>query len=135
MEWMEEYTAVCREWARAQRLTEICQRQWLAERRALESELLRLRGALLVLRTAWLWGLKPQGSCWPRQHQHHATSTAPTSDNTDRLSAAAIAQRALCQAGCQGHGHTWLGDDGLCRLLGTPCDGVTANAALTTARP
>jgi hypothetical protein len=132
MEWMDEYAVLCRQWARAQRHTEACQRQWQADKRGLESELVRLRGALLALRTAWLWGIKPQPRLWPRPSPSSLTS--PVAD-TDPLIETDFAQETLCRVGCQGHGHPWLDEQGQCRLQGRACTSAITAPSVTTADP
>lgn len=122
--------AVCRQWARAQRHTENCQREWLADRVVLESELVRLRGALLVLHTAWLWGLPPQSHLWPKPSRPSTPSTSPESATP---TSAATTLQTLCRVGCQGHGHPWLDEQGQCRLQGRACASVTAAPTVTTA--
>lgn len=66
-----------------------------------EAEIVRLRGELLVARTAALWGL-----AWGEAQ-------------AQRLD---LAHQVICQTGCVGHAHYWLGDDGNCQRTGDPCD-------------
>ncbi len=93
---------------------------------ALESEILRLRGQLVVARTGLLWGL-PRGR---RLAGTLALRPAPTA----RPSAAAAApapvsdpalheaNAVICQTGCVGHAHPWLEVDGQCRRTGQACE-------------
>ncbi len=66
---------------------------------ALTSEVVRLRGQLVLTHTLRLWGLQTQ----------------PTED----LEAA---RKVICQTGCAGHAHPWLSEDGQCRWSGRVCD-------------
>lgn len=77
----------------------------------LENENLRLRAALVVQRTAWLWGLGP-----PARSDGPAGVTSSDSPSS--------AHRVLCQVGCEGHAHAWLTDDGQCRRTGGVCDAM-----------
>lgn len=82
----------------------------------LETENLRLRAALVVQRTAWLWGLWP-----PAGHESRARTT--------RLEPPSSAHRVLCRVGCEGHAHAWLTDEGQCRRTGAACDTVVSREA------
>lgn len=75
----------------------------------LENENLRLRAALVVQRTAWLWGLGPPSA--------NAGIAGATSSDLP-----SSAHRVLCQVGCEGHAHAWLTDEGQCRRTGAACD-------------
>lgn len=79
----------------------------------LETENLRLRAALLVQRTAWLWGLGPPVGRPGRGNQEQAESLLST-------------HHVLCRVGCEGHAHAWLDDDGQCRRTGRACDTIVA---------
>ena len=85
----------------------------------LEDENLRLRAALVVQRTAWLWGLGPPSA---NAGTAGATSSAPPSS----------AHRLLCQVGCEGHAHAWLTDEGQCRRTGGACDAMAVRETSPT---
>jgi hypothetical protein len=95
-----EHGVLLRQLARLQReLSPVLQR--------LQQENLRLRAAVLVQRTAWLWGLKP-----------------PIRTAVPRGSGAGGEQGSqdwLCQVGCSGHAHAWLQPDGRCKRHGRLC--------------
>lgn len=99
-----EHGVLLRQLARLQReLTPALQR--------LQQENLRLRAALLVQRTAWLWGLAPPAAraMAARRPGGEATAEDPG------------AAHWLCRVGCAGHAHAWLQADGHCRRDGEPC--------------
>lgn len=112
---IDEYAVLCRQWGRAQRHADDSLRLWRQRCAALESEAMRLRGRLLALRTALLWGL-------PVPWMLTACTTAPArrrdADDPEPLDEA---ERLLCQVGCQGHAHPALGDEGTCRWRGGVC--------------
>ncbi len=81
----------------------------------LEADNLRLRAALLVNRTAWLWGLGPPAT--PAGRTGATLATPPAS-----------ALRVLCQVGCAGHAHAWLDEGGQCRRTGSACEALAAPA-------
>lgn len=85
----------------------------------LERENLRLRAALLVQRTAWLWGLAPPKAASVPQHDRAPTASASTS-----LARASVSQ-VLCQVACEGHAHHWLAEAGQCRRSGEACERLT----------
>ena len=82
----------------------------------LETENLSLRAALLVQRTAWLWGLGPPAVPAPAAGEKVADPQAS-------------AHRLLCRVGCEGHAHAWLTEEGQCRRTGAACDTVGPRAA------
>ena len=86
---------------------------------ALTSEVVRLRGQLVVARTTLLWGMNtPLASIPHRSRASHAVHAQP--GQAANLEAA---RKAICQTGCAGHAHPWLSDDGQCRWSGRVCDG------------
>jgi hypothetical protein len=107
--WVRDYLAVCRAWGRAQRHCEQAQREWAADRAALQAEIVRLRGQLLVLQTGLLWGMRSPGLLL-----HTRRQTAASSKVRD-------AREAWCQTACHGNAHPWLAEDGHCRLHGGDC--------------
>lgn len=81
----------------------------------LETENLRLRAALVVQRTAWLWGLVPSRTADVPQSKGPRTEDAGTSQAPVSVS------QVLCRVACEGHAHYWLGEDGRCQRSGEPC--------------
>lgn len=81
----------------------------------LERENLRLRAALLLTRTAWLWGLAPPPAAAPStlraRHPLRAQRGGPVT-----------VQQLLCQVACTGHAHYWLGEGGQCNRSGEACE-------------
>lgn len=77
----------------------------------LETENMCLRAALVVQRTAWLWGLGLAAG--PPWRGDQAQTGLPLS-----------AHHVLCRVGCEGHAHAWLDDDGQCRRTGAACDAI-----------
>ncbi|TSE35245.1 hypothetical protein [Tepidimonas charontis] len=109
-----DYTVICRQWARAQRHAERAQREWHQAVQRLEREVMQLRGQLLALRTAQLWGIHAPALLLPRPRR------------TNQLPLSASARTALCHIGCHGHGHPWLDTSGHCRLHGGNCTSAAA---------
>lgn len=89
------------------------------ELQRLHGENLRLRAALLVTRTAWLWGLAPSNTASAPPHDRSPAVRADTS-----LADASVSQ-VLCQVACEGHAHYWLGEDGRCQRSGEACERLT----------
>ncbi|MFN4003804.1 MAG: hypothetical protein ACK4J1_03720 [Hylemonella sp.] len=111
-----EHGVLLRQLARLQReLTPVLQR--------LQQENLRLRAALLVQRTAWLWGLRLPPSAPGRRR------SAGGSD------AGAAGADWLCQVGCVGHAHPWLQPDGRCQRSGQPCTRLGLESEEAMVRP
>lgn len=113
---IDEYAVVCRQWARAQRHAENGLRHWQLRCVALEAEVVRLRGRLLALRTALLWGL-------PLPLALTASTSAPPHGRSEvaGTESPGDAEGLLCRVGCQGHAHGALDGDGACRWHGTAC--------------
>lgn len=102
--------------------------------RVLQAEVVRLRGRLLQARTALLWGLARGDLRDPSQAVFRPGIPAR------RLSlvsdALPEARAVICQTGCAGHAHAWLGADGVCRRTGSSCDaGATAEASAMPVTP
>jgi len=86
-----------------------------AEVARLERENLRLRAALLLTRTAWLWGLAPPpAAATTTLRARHSLSAQRGGPGT--------VQQLLCQVACTGHAHYWLGEGGQCSRSGEACD-------------
>lgn len=112
---IDEYAVLCRQWARAQHHAECGLRLWRQRCAVLESEAMRLRGRLLALRTALLWGVPVPWALTTCMTDAARRRDADPSEPLDD------AGRLLCQVGCQGHAHRALGDDGSCRWRGVVC--------------
>jgi len=95
-----EHAVLCRHLGGVQDRVSTLMREKDMALNALASEVVRLRGQLVVTHTLRLWGLQTQ----------------PTED----LEAA---RKVICQTGCAGHAHPWLSEDGQCRWSGRVCDG------------
>jgi len=109
-----------------------------ARLQVLSGEVLRLRGQLLVARTAVLWGLALRTEA--------AASRQPTArcKNVNGLGASqledpersAAARQLVCQTGCVGHAHHWLTAGGTCQLSGQACERQALEKSLgSTALP
>ena len=97
---VQEHAVLCRHLGGVQdRVSKLMQEKDMALK-ALASEVVQLRGQLVVAHTSRLWGMQAQ----------------PTQD----LEAA---RKVICQTGCAGHAHPWLSDEGQCRWSGRVCDG------------
>jgi hypothetical protein len=84
----------------------------------LERENLRLRAALLVQHTAWLWGLAAPSTpaAGPPRRAPACEANAPPTFG-----------QVLCQVACEGHAHRWLAGDGQqCKVSGQACERVHA---------
>lgn len=89
---------------------------------ALEGEILRLRGQLVVARTGLLWGL-PRGRRLARTLAlRPATAMRPPATVAAPAPALREANAVICQTGCVGHAHPWLEVDGQCRRTGQACE-------------
>lgn len=97
----------------------------------LQAEVLRLRGRLLVASTRVYWGL---GARLDAPFYLPSGSVVPGVDATARKPVATAAA-VLCQTGCVGHAHHWLGEDGQCRLNGEPCVRLQGAALVGTVLP
>ena len=90
--------------------------------RDLETQNLRLRAELMVLRTIACWGLGAGAvirHTAPSRHKDGRPAAAPP----DMREAAAV----ICQTGCMGHAHPWRDADGQCRRTGQACESVRAS--------
>lgn len=100
----------------------------------LEAEVVCLRGRLVLVRTACLWGLPSvglsaaikTGRAGAELHSRaHAVALAAQGAQSAHLPEASA---VICQTGCTGHAHPWLDADGLCRRTGNACDSQPAMA-------
>lgn len=116
---LHEHEMLCRHLGSVQnRVSRLMQETELALI-ALTSEVVRLRGQLVLARTSLLWGMSVQAVSTPPRK--HSSSTQPV--QTRPAHEMDAARKAICQTGCAGHAHPWLMDDGQCRLSGRVCDG------------
>ncbi|HMN93924.1 MAG TPA: hypothetical protein PKC60_11915 [Hydrogenophaga sp.] len=113
----DEHSVLCRQLGSLQRHLSAALTRQQEDIRRLEAETVRLRGQLLMARTAILWGLHGAG-VQPAPGQH---TRAPVRPATTRLPAPPEAREVLCQIGCRGHAHPWLDSRGHCGLDGQAC--------------
>lgn len=114
-----EHAVLCRHLGGVQdRMSRLMQEKEVALN-ALTSEVVRLRGQLVVTRTCLLWGMTVAGvNVTHRSRASHPAHAQPGQEpNLD------AARKAICQTGCSGHAHPWLAEDGQCRWSGRICDG------------
>lgn len=93
--------------------------QWQAlqvREAALQAENLRLRAELVLLRTSVLWGLGVASMMRRPAAGRPARQPAAVASGTGE------AQAVICQTGCAGHAHPWLGEQGQCLRSGQACD-------------
>jgi hypothetical protein len=90
-----------------------------ARLQALSGEVLRLRGQLVVTRTAVLWGLMPR---WSSSHPTAAKRKALQAQGATHRAGLESVHPVVCQTGCVGHAHHWLSADGTCQLSGQACE-------------
>jgi hypothetical protein len=114
-----EHAVLCRHMGGVQDRVSRLMREKEVALSALTSEVVRLRGQLVVTRTTLLWGMNTPVASIP--HRSRASSTVPSQSGTAQDLEAA--RKAICQTGCAGHAHPWLSDDGQCRWSGRVCDG------------
>lgn len=88
----------------------------------LEAENIRLRAELVRLRTTVAWGLRPAAMAL------RSGGGGQHSEATDAREAMPEAQGVICQTGCVGHAHPWLGDDGQCQRSGMACERLAEEA-------
>jgi len=113
----DEHSALCRQLGGLQRHLSAMLTSQQQDIRRLEAETVRLRGQLLIARTAMLWGMHGAGV----QAAAAQRIRTPARPAAARLPAAAEAREVLCQVGCKGHAHPWLDPLGHCGLDGQPC--------------
>lgn len=94
-----------------------------AERRQrdLEADNIRLRAELVRVRTATVWGLRPAALA-------RRAVPALRREASDQQEAMREAQAVICQTGCVGHAHPWLGEDGQCLRSGQACERLAEDA-------
>jgi hypothetical protein len=86
---------------------------------AQEAQIIRLRGQLLLARTASLWGLTPRMDVVSAAIPITPQQSAVLLTHDDTLEAA---RQVVCQTGCVGHAHHWLDDSGHCQRDGRVCE-------------
>lgn len=94
-----------------------------AERRQrdLEADNIRLRAELVRVRTALFWGLRPAALA-------RRAVPARRREEGDVPEGMSEAQDVICQTGCVGHAHPWLGEDGQCLRSGQACERLAEDA-------
>lgn len=113
----DEHSVLCRQLGGLQKHLSAALTRQQEDIRRLEAETVRLRGQLLMTRTAMLWGLHGAG-VQPAPGQH---TRAPVRPAATPLPAMPEAREVLCQVGCRGHAHPWLEDGGQCARDGQVC--------------
>lgn len=122
---IDEYSVLCRQWARAQRHADQGLRQWQQRCAALEADLIRLRGRLLAVRTALLWSI-PVAWAWTSGTSGRIPESSQ--DPSQTVDTDVDANRVLCRVGCQSQGHPPLEPDGTCRWHGGPCGAISSRS-------
>ena len=116
---VQEHAVLCRHLGGVQdRVSRLLQEKEVALN-ALTSEVVRLRGQLVVARTSLLWGM-PVAVV---SVTHRARVSGAVHAQTGAALDLEAARKAICQTGCSGHAHPWLAEDGQCRRSGLVCDG------------
>lgn len=83
---------------------------------ALEAEVIRLRGQLLVARTQQFWGIS--GAPLAARTKTHRTpvQSSPAPSRWPQVDA------VLCRTACAGHAHPWRDEQGRCTRNGELCE-------------
>lgn len=92
------------------------QRRSTEQWQALQAENLRLRAELVILRTSVLWGLGVQPL------MRRTATVKPVRRQSAVAHGTVEAQALICQTGCIGHAHPWLGEEGQCLRSGQVCE-------------
>lgn len=115
---VHEHAVLCRQLGGVQdRVTRLLREKEFALN-ALIREVVRLRGQLVVARTSLLWGITAAVAGLPLQARASSAAHARMGPAQDMEAA----RKVICQAGCTGHAHVWLAEDGQCRWSGRNCD-------------
>ncbi len=114
---VEEHASLCRQLGALQRQVSLWMAQHRAEIHRLDRDNLRLRGQLMVTRTALLWGLSGVSV-----HVRAPGPGAPPTGQRARTPSLPEARQVLCQVACTGHAHVWLDGQGQCARSGQACD-------------
>lgn len=116
---VHEHAVLCRQLGGVQdRVTRLLREKEIALN-ALSSEVVCLRGQLVVARTSLLWGMTASVAGLPLQARASGAARARIGPAQD-LEAA---RKVICQTGCAGHAHAWLTGEGQCSWRGRDCDG------------
>ena len=92
---------------------------------ALEGEVVRLRGPLVVVRSCLLWGLPHERLARVRRVRDQLP-LAPSLPTVPFGADLAQASEVICQTGCVGQAHPWLENGGQCRRTGLVCGPLAA---------
>lgn len=124
-----EWDALCHEhgvalrmWGRMQNEVSQLVRSQQAERAKWHTELMRLRAALMITRTAVWWGMGLGGASPARGGRGHGKVSAVRPDPPKRTQS----DEVLCDTACVGHAHHWLDDSLMCARSGQACHRVAA---------
>jgi hypothetical protein len=116
---LHEHAVLCRHLGGVQdRVSRLMQEKERALN-ALSSEVVRLRGQLVVARTSLLWGMNLPVVSAPQR----ARASTPPQERTSPAQDLEAARKTICQTGCVGHAHPWLTSEGQCSWRGSVCDG------------
>lgn len=125
----QEQRVVLRMWGRLQNELSTQMLHHAREQARLQAEVMRLRAALLLTRTAVWWGMGLGGSLvLPAR-----TSTPRPTPRPTPIEASSPADEVLCQTACVGHAHHWLDTDQACARTGLPCHRVNIASAVPAA--
>lgn len=126
---IREHGVLVRHWAHLQQTITETARENGRTVAALETEVIRLRGQLLVARTQLFWGISGAPPvALTRQHRASASSS-PAPSSWPQVDA------VLCRTGCAGHAHPWRDDEGLCIRSGEPCGPVEPERSSSIGSP
>jgi hypothetical protein len=116
---VDEHATLCRQLGGLQRRVSDLLMQHENEIRRLDRETVRLRGQLMVARTAMLWGMPGSPT---KSAAGDTVRKRPVGDQ--RTPSLPEAREVLCQVACTGHAHPWLNARGHCSRDGKVCTHV-----------
>ena len=120
-ELQQEHQVVLRMWGRLQHRLGAQLQQQAAEQARWQGEVMRLRAALMLTRTAVLWGMGLADTLPIRRVATPDPCTSPVvSPNQHPVDG------VLCLTACVGHAHHWLDNDERCTRTGQPCHRVAS---------
>lgn len=113
---IHEHAVLVRHWAHLQKTVTATAHENGRTMAALDAEVIRLRGQLLVACTQLFWGISGAPLA-ARTRQHRApASSSPAPPSWPQVDA------VLCRTGCVGHAHPWRDHQGLCLRSGARCE-------------